>query len=86
MQLQVTPFQRCEIFKNQRNNNFETRSKFFPPPCVNESAMTRRCQKNTAGRYHRRQSGQAAADQVPVCRSYISAELPCIDTHSRPNV
>jgi hypothetical protein len=30
MQMQVTPFEMYEIFKNQRNNNFEMCSNFFP--------------------------------------------------------
>jgi len=54
-------------------------------PYGNESAMRRMCRKNTAGRWHRRRDGHAAADQIPMCWSLDFNCLPDIQTHIWPS-
>ena len=75
-QFQVTQFQTCAILEIRkiRNNIFVRHAEFFP--CRNKSIVRWKWRKSTAGRWHRRREGHAAADNVTV-RVWIFAGLPC---------
>jgi len=65
-QYTFTQYRTCAIKNNLNNwnsNTCKTRRIF---PCGKENVMMGRI-KNTAGRWHRRRGGHAAADRLPVC-------------------